>query len=397
MEETHCATIVPRLCCCASMHLDRDDMIEISYVPARYVENKRSFVIFYAWHPEKEKLHRVRKSMDRLKPLRFRRAEAKRMVDLINKKLLHGWNPFMEDPRNKQFSHLKDALDVAINHKMRTISEKSQSNYRSRVKNLKEWLDAHGNDDLRCTDFTGPDAMDFMDYMLARGITNRTFNNYLIDMRSIFNHLVKRGYFGKNPFAVVDKLKEEEVRKIPFSLEHQKTYVDYCKQNDYAFYIISSLIYYCLARPTELCRLKIADIDTKGGFVHLHVRKGNKYRTSIRMMPKQMHLELANYIDGLPDTHYLISDDFAPGPNQRKPNRLSERFAQIRAQLQLPHALQLYSLKHTANDRLNDAGMDIKRISMHNDHTDIAMTSRYLLRRSGKRDERLYDQYPDFD
>jgi len=373
-------------------------MFEVNYRPAVFKELQKNYVEWYVRNPETGEMVRFRKFLDSIRAVKHRRHEAARIVSEINAKLLRGWNPFLENPDNLQFSRLSVAVRKGFEHKTRISAESNKSTYRAREKVFFDWLNGAGLGGVLCSQFGEAEAMAFFDWLLtSRAISHRTYNNYLIDLRAVFNWLGKRGHFFKNPFLAVDKLRAPEVRKSAFSVDEQKRYSDYLRKNDFPFYMVSALVYYCALRPGTIAKLRVSDF-LDSGFILVSGANVKTGRVQMVQVPSVFSEELRNYLAGYPGEYYFCGVGLVPGreTSKRIAGRMSERFSKHKKALGLADSITFYSLKDTGGERLIESGFNPKQIRDHMGHVDLSVTDKYIKTRTGQIDEKRKNEFPEF-
>ena len=355
----------------------------------------RTYVYFYAKNPETEKLERVRKYISYKSQANIQR-HARNLVNFINNKLDQGWNPFMDDSENKKkYSRIEDALDFAYNFMLKYIRERSKQNYKSRIKILKDWLKKEKRLNGYIFEFTNDLAINFMDNLLmTRDISPRTFNNYLLDYRTIFNLLKKKNYLYVNPFHSVEEIRETESSKRPWTHEELVTYFSHIALNDYNMYIVSLYIYYCGLRPAEICRLNVRDINFKKGLIKISGAQSKNKKSGIIPIANEFKVILEDYLNDYPGEYLICSKGFGPGLKKIAPTRIADKFREIREQLGFSEDVKIYALKDTAADKLLEAGFDIKVLRDLYRHHNIAMTHEYLKKINPMISNKLISDFP---
>ena len=239
-------------------------------------------------------------------------------------------------------------------------------------------------------------AMTFMNSLITdRKIKGRTWNNYLLDYRTFFNTLVKNNYLAKNPFHTIDKMREQNTNKRPFTDKEVKSYFEYIQKNDYDFYVMSLFIYYLALRPAEICRLKIGDFFLDKGIAIVPASSAKVREQRIIPIATPFLIILKDYFAKYPTGYHVCSQKFCPGEIEIAPTRLAEHFRIIADHLNIAKDVYFYCLKDTAADRLLDAGFTTKTIRDLFGHSNIAVTDKYLKKIRTSIDRKLIDQFPD--
>lgn len=366
----------------------------------RYAEigksGDREYIYYYAKNPDSGKLERRRIYLNNIKTKANRIRYAKRLVNHINNKLDHGWNPFIDDSENKKkYTFINEALDFAYKYKLKYIRKTSVGNYKHRMAVLKEWLKQKGKLKGYIFEFTEDLSLSFMNNLLMeKDIKGRTYNNYLIDYRTFFNLLVKNKYLVTNPFHAVEKLPETETSKRPFTDQELEAYMTHVKKYDQHFYIISLYIYYCGLRPAEVCRLRVGDINLNKGLIYISGTESKNKKVGVIPVVDDFKNILNNYLNKYPNEYYICGKGLQPGPQFTYPTRIAEKFRAIAEYLNISKDVKIYALKDTAADKLIEAGYDAKVIRDLFRHSNIAITNEYLKKFNPHISERLIKEFP---
>lgn len=85
----------------------------IDFKPAKLSKGKCWFVYFYAKNPFSEKLERIRIKINHITNKRDRLKYATLLIYEINKKLMDGYNPFLEEKKIKPVT-LIDSINIFL-------------------------------------------------------------------------------------------------------------------------------------------------------------------------------------------------------------------------------------------------------------------------------------------
>lgn len=371
----------------------RHNFFDFKYAELR--TGKRWYVEYYVKNPETGCLDRKRVYIDSQKSLVNRRKLGENLCININKKLDTGWNPNTEARSRNQFVTLLDALKFSEKYKASYMRSRSVNDYKNRLKKINHWLTETKNDKLLCYEFNEEHAIQLMNHLMMKcDITGRNFNNYLMIYRTTFNLLVKQRYCVANPFQAISKLPETKKYRQAFSTDEQKTYVDYLKANDFDFYIISQLCYYCALRPNEICQLRIKDIDWTNQTIHVSTTVAKNKRERSPVVADVLFSQLQKYYAGCAPGLFICSKGMKPGQEPLQPARISDHFRRVADKLELRKELQFYSLKDTCADRLLASGCDPRVLRDLFDHADLHATDKYIQSRNSQHMSVLKSNFP---
>lgn len=357
-----------------------NNIIMLNYQYAEIIKGgKRWYIYFRALNPSSGKLERKRLYVDRVKDLKLRDRFARKICNKINDKLDQGWNPFIAEKENRQYTDIRKAFDYLLLYKGSYLSKRGLDTYKSRIGIFLEYLKIKKLDHIFIFEFSDHHAIKFFEYlMIERKLIGRTYNNYLLDFRTFFKFFVKHRYIVENPFMCVDELRETEKEKQPFSIEEATKYRDYCLKHEPEFYVISGLCYYCALRPVEITRLKVGNIDQQSMSIKLPGSSTKNKRNRIVPVADVFWPLLSSFIEGQSSGTYVCSTSFVPGNNKIAPTRIADKFRLIARKIGIPENVKFYSLKDTAAERLDQNNVGLKTIRDLFGHSNIAVTDAYM-------------------
>ena len=368
----------------------------IEYVPPRLTQGKIWYITYYIQDPGTMKLKRMRIKVNRVKSPRERKAMARAIMGRISEKLALGWNPLIERYAPKAYKKLFEAFDSFLEAKGRELEANSIRSYKSFVRTLRNWLTAHGCDgNTYACGFTGSMAVDFMeDIESDPKISPRTYNNYLLFCRVLFDWMMDRKYISENPFADIKRKSKKLTKKKRRILSDAElsTLWAYLDRENPEFLVLCLLCYCCLMRPKEIALLRCSDIRLDSQTVVVRGEIAKNDNTSTRTIPDAM-MPFVHRLDLSNPKSFLFGDhphnDFSPGKTalpERKIGTFWNNF--VRKECGFPMDVTFYSLKDTGITNLAAAGVPVSFIQQQADHSSLAMTSIYC-QRSGKATEEL--------
>ncbi|MDR0729297.1 MAG: site-specific integrase [Prevotellaceae bacterium] len=357
----------------------------ISYIPARLTEGKEWFVSYYVIYPPTGKLRRKKVKMNRIHSITQRRIVARKLIIDINAKLYNGWNPFLEDEAPKSYHQLLDVLATYMAIQEKELEKNSLRSYRSYVKFIVEYI-IHSlkTPKMYVAQFDKGTAADLMLAIKQNpALSNRTYNNYLLFYKVLFNWLKQYNYITANPFEGITKIAKRKTPKIRqlISSELRKALCDYlCKQNP-NYLSMCMMCYYCFLRPNEISYLKVSDVDLMKQTILVRKEIAKNDKDSIRiipdaMMPYMKHLQLTGDKD-----RYLFSFDrkylFVPGVKHADSREIARYWSTLRDAVKIPVNVQFYSLKDTGITNMLADGVAANFVQGQADHSSLAITSMY--------------------
>lgn len=354
--------------------------------------NKRWFVAYYYRHPETKKFVIFRLWISTyLKTKQARRNKALELIQIYSTKLRSGFNPFQSEI--KGYSLLIDVLRMILDIKKTSTRYRTVHTYESYYNIFVSWLELSGLKNVYVENFSFSNALAFSDYLkIDKRVKNRTHNNYIQCLRTLFNNIVEREYILINPFRKVKYLPEEEGELKRFTIPELKTLKNYCIENDHQLWLICLMIYYGGLRPAEIVRLKIKDFDLVNCKIYVSGFSSKNKKNAVIMIAPDLESYLKKFeLDQLDPDLFLFSNKLLPGPNQIFPTRLAERFKKVAKELNIKR--NLYDLKHTGAGTLLQEGANPKDIQLHLRHSSLEMTDIYLRRFQSQPSKDFYSKF----
>ena len=200
--------------------------------------------------------------------------------------------------------------------------------------------------------------------------TKKSTSRKIASLRSYFKFLIENEFIIKNPMITIKTPKIRIEESLPKFLDLPDIEVIFKKlknkqlfksRKSDRFYLIVRLLYATMARVSELCNIRIRDIDFERGYIRLR-GKGNKER----IVPvDQTTLEI--FKDYLKGRNSYDSEDFLL-VNTRN-NKLNPRVVQgdiktIRDKCGFPESkiITPHVFRHTGATHLRRQGMDISEL-----------------------------------
>lgn len=127
------------------------------------------------------------------------------------------------------------------------------------------------------TDMTVSDLRYFLAYEKSRGVSNRTLENTRVQISSFFTWLLEEELINKNPCRSISPIKYQKEVKLPFSAIEIDAIRSACrtkKERAIIEFLLASGV-----RVSELCSIRISDINFDTLSVIVREGKGSKQRT----------------------------------------------------------------------------------------------------------------------
>lgn len=210
-------------------------------------------------------------------------------------------------------------------------------------------------------------------YQLERNVGDSTLNKYREYIRSFFKWCCNEGYATKNPAVNLKPVRSEKKQK-EFLTQTDLEYIrQACKtKRDLA---IVEVLYSTGCRVSELCNLRIDDVDWPTKTVHLF-GKGKKH--CISYLNAKAEISLKNYLTGRQDDcEYLIVTE--RGHHQMTASAVQKVLRSISEELceKVNKPITPHIFRHTTATTAMQHGMPVEDIQALLGHENIETTMIY--------------------
>jgi site-specific recombinase XerD len=210
----------------------------------------------------------------------------------------------------------------------------------------------------------------FLKKLKDKGYTKKGIGRKIASLRSYFKFLTLNEFIDKNPMSTIKspKIKLEEslpkflkVSDIELIFDKLKDRKLFNSKKSKRYYLIVRILYSTMARVSELCNIKIKDIDFEKGYIRLR-GKGNKER----IVPVD-HKTIEIVKDYLADRISYSTEDYLLVNTRNK--KLNPRLIQadiklIKKRCGFPESkiITPHVFRHTGATHLRRSGMDISEL-----------------------------------
>lgn len=356
----------------------------LEYRPAHIVAGKQNYYIAYSViNPETGKLTVKRVKLNYIKEKRLRKQYAEELIKQINANLAAGFNPFFSDSTDKLIL-LSDAIaqfmrKIRADLDKKLIKEATFDDYNSQLKRFAAWLDS----DLFLYKIHKTQISAFLDYLyIDKKLTAYTRNHYLQTLRTFFSWCVSKELVKENPAKEIANERNAPKRRAPIPDDVLKKIFGFLSQDQkYRYYYLAcQLLYSCFIRPSEICGLKIGNINFANQtiFIPAAISKNKKDQTVT--MPQnvaEMLLDLKIY--NFPNSFFIVGRGLVPSDCATSAAHLREIWGNIRKKLKFSNAYQFYSLKDSGITRMINL-LDVRQVRDQARHSSISITDAYTAR-----------------
>lgn len=262
-------------------------------------------------------------------------------------------------------------------------SSNTAKSYRKDIESFYEFIFSQGVD---ITDLDTQVIRNYLSTLLSHGITKTTCCRKLSALRHYFDFLVSKGIVKENHFVFVNSPKKEirypnalYLDQIETLFERNKERSDELKERDQ---LILELLYASGVRASELCMIKVQDIDLRNRTIRI-LGKGNKERMVVfsKSCLESMDYYLKNSrLSLLSKNKFQFNTDFLF--LNSKGNRLTTRgleyiLKEIEEKTGCSYGLHPHLLRHTFATHLLEGGADLRVIQKLLGHESLNTTQIY--------------------
>ena len=265
--------------------------IDLNYIPAVLHKSKDGYRIeYYVTNPVTQKLTRQRLRVDKIFKAYAKKRDAlihiDGIIEGINAKLRTGYNPFFEGEDSRLYEKLSSVAEKFIQEKQKDLRPDTMRSYSSFVNLLLGYFNRI-NQNQTASMVSKTLAVKFMDYVYSeRNVSNRTYNNYLKTARVFFNWCVEKCYAKENPFLQIKTKRKEDKKRVVIPGEYREKMREYLSQFNPGLLLVSMLVYYSLIRPTEIRKIKVADVSLKNHCIAIRGDNAKNHHTRYAAIPE---------------------------------------------------------------------------------------------------------------
>jgi integrase/recombinase XerD len=205
-------------------------------------------------------------------------------------------------------------------------------------------------------------------------ISEKQIKNWLLKTKSVNSIKHKLSavktfykYTGKQPLKLKNVEYPKREKKLPRVIDHQHILDSLSKIINTKHFAIISLSYSCALRVSEVCNLKIEDIDSKRMLITIRQSKGRKDR----LVPLSNNLLqiLRRYFTEYKPVEYLFNGQFSNKYSTTSCNNIVKKY--------LGDNYHFHLLRHSGATQLLETGTDISIIQQILGHSNINTTRIY--------------------
>lgn len=322
---------------------------------------------------------------------------ARKIVHELNEKLKNGWTPAFETEDQRLYTPILKLREIYLNDKKRDVRDATMMSYTSLTKMFNEWIEASNRTGKVTGNFLRFDAVCYMDYVLEKGCSNRTYNNTLKMMRALFSWAIEKCYCKDNPFSNIKTKTKEAKKRIIIDEVSRRRIAEYFKVKNMQMLLVCKLVYNSAMRPKEIANLKIEDIRLERRYIIVRDTNAKNGKSRCATITADV-IEYLQQFMCYPGRFYLfgMNKDLSPSDKRCALSSFRKKWDKMRTFLNLPQEMQLYSLRDTGMIDLLHAGVDELSVQHHFDHSDLSIQAIYTNHFDPNLNETIFRNAPKF-
>ena len=223
-------------------------------------------------------------------------------------------------------------------------------------------------------DVTSADVRLWLNWFKAeRKISSAYLDHKRVVLNSFFSWLVDEDIIHKNPMVHIHPIKCEDPLRIPMTAVELETVRKSCL--DLREKALVDFLYSSAARASEVCDLKVSDVNFVDNTVHIRCGKGGKGRMTF--LNAESAVSLRAYLESRTDNNQcLFAISRAPFSGIQKKS-LEDAIMRIVSRCELSVHVTPHIFRHTAASLALQRGMPIDQVQKWLGHARIQTTLRY--------------------
>lgn len=254
--------------------------------------------------------------------------------------------------------------------------------YKSVEKNLKPWLQylievklaSVNPNEIRKIHVLG-----FRTWRLQQKISNRTVNNNMDEIKTIFNMLLDQEIMiYKNPCKGIVELPSRSETHVAYTNQEAQNIFNTLKISNPKLLLYIKFVSFVFTRCNETRLIQIKDIDIEGKKLTLPARNAKTGQRKQKLIPAILLKELKKLkLEQYPRQYYLFSSNNLPGEAPVDYNYYSRLFLPLKKKFGLSRLHTIYGFRHTFICQLSTSGYSDDEIMKLTGHTTLAAFQQY--------------------
>ena len=353
----------------------------VAFKPAELRIGTDWLIVYYAKDPQSDKLVRFRNRVPKMSNKKERLRFAQKMIDTLNEQLYSGWSPYIGN-----LTEVK-TIDYCFDYYLKTLSKELSdgvkrkstcNNYKHFITAFTEYLSIYQKNAKFISDISTLIWDHFLDRIyIEKEKSARTYNFYLMCMRTFFNFCLSKGFIKESPVKNTKTKSIKEKTRVVLN-EKEKAKLALLKEENFHFYVFCMTTYYCFIRPNELKKLKVENVNIEKNYITIPSSISKNRKTENVTIPNIFIEELKEHIGKASKDLFLFGKKFVPG--KQAVTNLFYHWENVRKKYGFRKEVQFYSLKDTGITDMLNAGVPAIKVRDQARHSDLKITEIYTAR-----------------
>ena len=353
----------------------------VAFKPAELRIGTDWLIVYYAKNPQSDKLVRFRNRVPKMSNKKERLRFAQKMIDTLNEQLYSGWSPYMGN-----LTEVK-TIDYCFDYYLKTLSKELSdgvkrkstcNNYKHFITAFTEYLSIYQKNAKFISDISTLICDHFLDRIyIEKEKSARTYNFYLMCMRTFFNFCLSKGFINENPVKNTKSKTIKEKTRVVLN-QKEKKQLQLLREDNFHFYVFCMTTYYCFIRPNELKKLKVEHVNIEKSYITIPSSISKNRKTENVTIPNIFIEELKEHIGKASKDLFLFGKKFVPG--KQAVTNLFYHWENVRKKYGFRKEVQFYSLKDTGITDMLNAGVPAIKVRDQARHSDLKITEIYTAR-----------------
>ena len=353
----------------------------VSFKPAELRIGADWLIVYYAKDPQSDKLIRFRNRVPKMSNKKERLRFAQKMIETLNEQLYSGWSPYMGN-----LTEVK-TIDYCFDYYQKTLSKElsdgvkrksTYNNYKYFIAAFSEYLSIYQKRVKFISDISTLICDHFLDRIyIEKEKSARTYNFYLMCMRTFFNFCLSKGFIKESPVKNTKSKTIKEKTRVVLN-EKEKKQLKLLRKDNFHFYVFCMTTYYCFIRPNELKKLKVEHVNIEKSYITIPSSISKNRKTENVTIPNIFIEELKEHIGKASKDLFLFGKKFVPG--KQAVTNLFYHWEKVRKEYHFRKEVQFYSLKDTGITDMLNAGVPAIKVRDQARHSDLSITEIYTAR-----------------
>jgi integrase/recombinase XerC/integrase/recombinase XerD len=260
---------------------------------------------------------------------------------------------------------IRELIDTFLSWCGRHRSPATLVFYRAR---LKRFCEAYNS-----RDFTSLTPLEIDEHLAqaGAGMSDSTRHHDAVALERLQKFALQNNLLEKPVFGILEKPRVGRRDRVPTHAETEPILMEASPE----FRLIYSALRQCGARPGELCRATIADVDRANRVITLKEHKTARKTGQVKRIP--IGRKFGELLDQAIGTRTDGPVFLSPSGRAWKVGNLSRTYSRLRDQAGLPKDLVLYLARHECGTKIcREKGIEYARRLLG--HTNITTTQRYM-------------------